>query len=100
MDHRGRFYTITMPPFPGAGPPPKPVPIHLAAVNENMARMAGRHADGVLGHPMTSPDYVREVLRPAVERGAADAGRPPEAVEVTTSVILQMATDRDLARRE
>jgi probable F420-dependent oxidoreductase len=100
MDHRGRFYTITMTPFPGAGPPPKPVPIHLAAVNETMARMAGKHADGVLGHPMTSPDYVREVLRPAVELGAADAGRPAEAVEVTTSVILQMSADRDLARRE
>src|SRR6266545_1033826 len=24
IEHRGRFYTVTMPPFPGAGPPPRP----------------------------------------------------------------------------
>ncbi len=98
IDHRGRFYTVTMPPFPGAGP--ADVPIYLAAVNPLMAETAGRVADGVLGHPMTSPRYVREVLRPAVERGAASAGRPPGSVNVSTGVILQVADDRDVARRE
>ncbi len=53
IDHRGRFYSITMPPFPGAGPAPGGgVPIYLAAVNERMAEAAGRVADGVLGHPI------------------------------------------------
>jgi probable F420-dependent oxidoreductase len=100
IEHRGRFYTITMPPFPGAGPAPGGVPIHLATVNALMADTAARVADGVLGHPMTSPRYVREVLRPAVERGAAAAGRPASAVSVSTGVILQIASDRDLARLE
>jgi probable F420-dependent oxidoreductase len=100
VDHRGRFYTITMPPFPGAGPAPGGVPIHLAAVNERMAETAGRCADGVLGHPMTSPRYVREVLRPAVERGTRAAGRPSGEVDVSTGVILQISEDRDRARRE
>jgi probable F420-dependent oxidoreductase len=101
IDHRGRFYTITMPPFPGAGPAPGgTVPVYLAAVNRLMAETAGRVADGVLGHPMTSPRYVREVLRPAVERGAAEAGRPATAVNISTGVILQMGPDRDVARLE
>jgi probable F420-dependent oxidoreductase len=101
IGHRGRFYTVTMPPFPGAGPPPAPIPIYLAAVNERMAEAAGRTADGVLGHPMTSPRYVREVLRPAVERGAAAAGRPASEVSVCTGVVLQVDDDDpDLARRE
>jgi probable F420-dependent oxidoreductase len=100
VDHRGRFYTITMPPFPGAGPAPGPIPIHLAAVNDRMAETAGRCADGVLGHPMTSPAYVREVLRPAVERGARAAGRDPREVDVSTGVILQISEDPDVARRE
>jgi probable F420-dependent oxidoreductase len=100
IDHRGRFYTVTMPPFPGADPPPGRVPIFLAAVNPLMAETAGRVADGVLGHPMTSPEYVREILRPAVERGAAAQGRSPSEVSVSTGVILQVADDRDLARRE
>ena len=99
-DHRGRFYSVTMAPFPGASPPSQPIPIYLAAVNVRMAETAGRCGDGVLGHPMTSPDYVREVLRPAVEKGAHAAGRDPRGVNVTTGVIVQVATDREAARRE
>lgn len=101
VDHRGRFYTVTMPPFPGAGPPPGDVvPVHLAAVNERMAESAGRAADGVVGHPMTSPKWVREVVRPAVARGAREAHRDPTAVEVATSLIVQVSPDGDEARRE
>jgi len=100
IDHRGRFYDITMAPFPGAGPAPNGVQIHVAAVNARMAETAGGVADGVLGHPLTSARYVREVLRPAVEEGAVAAGRKPGAVQVSTGVILQVGEDRDLARRE
>jgi probable F420-dependent oxidoreductase len=100
IDHRGRFYSITMPPFPGAGPAPGGVPIYLATVNRVMAETAGRCADGVLGHPMTSPTYVREVLRPAVENGARAAGREPKDVNISTGVILQVSKDRETARRE
>jgi len=100
IEHRGRFYSITMPPFPGAGPAPGRLPIYLAAVNAVMAETAGRVADGVLGHPMTSPDWIRDLVRPAVARGAAGVGRTPEEVNVTTGVILQISEDRDEARRE
>jgi probable F420-dependent oxidoreductase len=100
IEHRGRFYSITMPPFPGAGPAPGQLPIYLAAVNPVMAETAGRCAEGVLGHPMTSPGYIRDVLRPAVQRGAVEAGRPPGGVNVSTSVILQISEDREAARRE
>jgi probable F420-dependent oxidoreductase len=100
IDHRGRFYQITMPPFPGAGPSPGSVPIYLAAVNALMAETAGRVADGVLGHPMTSPEWIRQVVRPAIDRGAGQAGRKPSAISLSTGVILQVSRDRDEARRE
>jgi probable F420-dependent oxidoreductase len=100
VEHRGRFYTVTMPPFPGAGPPPGPVPLYVAAVNEGMAEAAGEVADGVLGHPMSSPRWVGEVLRPAVARGAAAAGRDASSVSVTSGVILQVSADREEALRE
>lgn len=100
IDHRGRFYSITMPPFPGAGPAPGGVPIYLAAVNRIMAETAGGCADGVLGHPMTSPGWIGQVLRPAVERGAKEAGRDPDEVNMTTGVILAVSDDREEARRE
>jgi probable F420-dependent oxidoreductase len=101
VDHRGPFYSLTMPPFPGAGPAPGgAVPIHVAAVNRGMAEAAGRAADGVIGHPMTSPAWVERVLRPAVEHGAGEAGRPAGAVAVTTNLIVQVSADRDEALRE
>ncbi|TMK86601.1 MAG: LLM class flavin-dependent oxidoreductase [Actinobacteria bacterium] len=100
IDHRGRFYSIIMPPFPGAGPPPGPLPIYLAAVNEKMAETAGAVADGVLGHPMTSPDWIVRVLRPAVERGARRSNREPSEVNISTGVVLQVSEDREEARRE
>lgn len=99
IDHRGRFYTVTMPPFPGAGPVP-PVPIYLAAVNRRMAETAGRAFDGLIGHPLTSPRYVAEVVRPALERGARAAGRDPSEVSLTTGVILQVSEDVERARTE
>ena len=99
IEHRGRFYTVTMNPFPGAAPV-APVPIYVAAVNEKMLEVAGRVADGMLGHPLTSPTYLKEVVRPALERGARDAGRDPSEVSVTNSVILQLNEDRERARFE
>jgi probable F420-dependent oxidoreductase len=99
IEHRGRFYTVTMDPFPGAAPVPQ-VPVYLAAVNEKMLEAAGRVADGVLGHPLTSPAYLKEVVRPALERGAAAADRDPSEVSLTNSVILQLNADRERARFE
>jgi probable F420-dependent oxidoreductase len=100
IDHRGRFYSITLPPFPGAGPAPGTLPVYLAAVNRLMAETAGRCADGVLGHPMTSPAWIGDVLRPAVERGAKEAGRDPHEVNITTGLIVAVSDDRVEARRE
>ncbi|MBI4260090.1 MAG: LLM class flavin-dependent oxidoreductase [Actinobacteria bacterium] len=100
IDHRGRFYQVTMPPFPGAGPPPGPIPIYLAAVNRVMLETAGRVADGISGHPMTSPEYVRDVVRPAVEAGARAAGRDPAEVSLTTNLIVQLGRDVEEARAE
>ncbi|HEX6207596.1 MAG TPA: LLM class flavin-dependent oxidoreductase [Actinomycetota bacterium] len=99
IDHRGRFYEITMPPFPGASSVPR-IPLYLAGVNEKMIETAGRVYDGLLGHPMTSPAYVADVVRPAVERGAAAAGRDPSEVDLTTSVIMQVHDDVETARRQ
>jgi probable F420-dependent oxidoreductase len=101
IDHRGTFYEITMPPFPGAGPPPGPIPIYLAGVGATMLEVAGRVADGVSGHPMTSPEYVRDVVRPRLAEGARSAGREPGDVSVTTNLIVQVAAEEvDQARFE
>lgn len=98
MDHRGRFYNVTLPPFPGAGPPPAPIPIYIAAVKERMLTLAGASADGYLGHPFSSPAYLRDVALPAIEAGAKGAGRSRADVSVVQSLICSPGADVAQAR--
>ncbi|MEA2274023.1 MAG: hypothetical protein QOI98_2731 [Solirubrobacteraceae bacterium] len=98
IDHEGRFYRLRVQPTAPARPPFRPdTPIYMAGVNARMVEAAGAVADGLVGHPLFTPDYVREVVRPALARGAERTGRtpPPIAGYVTCSV----GEDRDAARR-
>ena len=74
---RGEFYTHTlMTPFFDPGPNPFGNPkILLAAVGELMTEVAGEVGDGFLVHGFSTERYLREVSLPALERGAAKAGK-------------------------
>jgi probable F420-dependent oxidoreductase len=85
LNYEGRHYQFTlMTPFfspgPGEFPPP---PVFTAAVNAYNCQVAGEVADGLMLHSLTSPDYVRDVVRPALTRGAERAGR--DAGKITVS---------------
>ncbi len=98
---QGRFYDVTMPVFGGKRvPPPRDVPVYFAAVGPLMSRICGEVADGLLGHPLASPKYLAEVVRPAVAEGAARAGRKPDECNLTASPMVSISDDVDLARRE
>jgi probable F420-dependent oxidoreductase len=76
------------------GPIPHPnIPIHIAAVNPTMCRIAGEVADGVRPHPVCTPKYIREVMLPAVARGAEAAGRDPARIAVAMKPLICAATD-------
>ena len=98
---RGEFYTHTlMTPFfdPGPNPYGRP-PILLAAVGGHMAEVAGEVGDGLLAHPFTTPRYLREVSLPALERGAATAGRTRADLTVSLAgLIVTGETDEELER--
>ena len=74
---RGEFYTHTlMTPFFNPGPNPHGNPkILLAGVGEHMTEVAGEVGDGFLVHGFSTERYLREVSLPALERGAAKAGK-------------------------
>jgi probable F420-dependent oxidoreductase len=74
---RGEFYTHTlMTPFFDPGPNPHGNPkILLAGVGELMTEVAGEVGDGFLVHGFSTERYLREVSLPALERGAAKAGK-------------------------
>jgi probable F420-dependent oxidoreductase len=101
VTHEGRFYKVTMPTFHGRPQPDRrDVPIYLAAVGKLMCRTCGEVADGLLAHPIASPRYLDEDVKPAVAQGAKRAGRKPEECNLTASPLISISDDTDLARRE
>jgi probable F420-dependent oxidoreductase len=102
LEHEGRFYrTHVRPTAPVAPPLRVDLPIYMAGVNTRMIEAAGAVADGLLGHPLFTPEYTRDVVRPALARGAERAGRaepPPIAGYLTCRVDEHSDAARQAAR--
>ena len=89
-DYEGPFYRFKLinEMFTG-GPIEHPqVPVFLAGVNPRMARAAGEAADGFSVHPMHSPDYLREVVRPAIDEGARTRGKSVQDIVLVTDCFI------------
>lgn len=90
LNHRGEYFKLTlMTPFFNPGPIADPdIPIYIAGVNRGLCRLAGETADGLHGHPLHSPRYLREVVRPALRAGAERAGREMRAVKLSVTAFV------------
>jgi probable F420-dependent oxidoreductase len=100
IHHEGRFYRMNLVPTGEVAPPARDIPIVTAGVRPRMCEAAGRVADGLAGHPLFTTTYVEEVVRPAIAKGAAHAGRSPSDIEVISMVMCSIHDDPDVARRE
>jgi probable F420-dependent oxidoreductase len=90
LDFKGAHYRFTR--QHAFNKPPRlehpQIPIHLGAIGPRMTALAGELASGILTHPTNaSPRFLRERLRPALERGAARTGRAPDAIEVVANPL-------------
>ena len=95
----GRLVDISIRGFRRESTGPRPgVPIWLAAVRPGMAGLAGEAADGFLDHPVTSPDWLEERLRPAIAAGAARADRSPPSI-AAAAICAVDDDDPERARR-
>jgi alkanesulfonate monooxygenase SsuD/methylene tetrahydromethanopterin reductase-like flavin-dependent oxidoreductase (luciferase family) len=65
-----------------------------------MIRAAGRVADGLVSHPISTPEYVERVARPALAAGADEAARHPDDVALAGYVICAVHDDEKTARDE
>jgi probable F420-dependent oxidoreductase len=93
VEHDGRFYrTVVSPTNDVRLPEREMIPTYIAGVNERMLSAAGRVADGLVGHPLFSPEYVAEVVRPALAKGAEDVGRA-SPVPIAGYVICAIDND-------
>ena len=61
------------------------LPIYLAGLSPGMPRLAGEIADGAALW-LCNPDYVRDVVVPAVSEGREKAGRALEGFEIVAAV--------------
>jgi probable F420-dependent oxidoreductase len=85
-----------MPPFFNPGPIEYPdVPIHIAAVNKYMIRLAGEMCDGLRLHPICTFKYTAELVRPTIEKAAKKAGRSLADVEVVGAPFLAISRDEE-----
>lgn len=97
----GEIYRVVHPGVTGYGALDRPAPrVHVAAVGPLMTRAAATHADGILGHPFTTPAYLRDHVLPRVDAALAEAGRDRAQLEVGTGVIVCVGDDRDQVVRE
>ncbi|HEX9818297.1 MAG TPA: LLM class flavin-dependent oxidoreductase [Methylomirabilota bacterium] len=76
---------------------PAPPPIYLAALGPKMCELAGEIADGAILW-LCPPDYVRDVARPAIERGRRRAGKTLEGFDLVAAVPLAVTDDPAPAR--
>ena len=94
VDYEGGVYQVSG--FKLSWKPAHPeVRIFFAGLGEQMTRLAGRHADGIMVN-MANPSMLRDIVD-RVRRAAAEAGRNPDDLEYVTKVRVSMNPDRAVA---
>ncbi|MEM7748795.1 MAG: TIGR03617 family F420-dependent LLM class oxidoreductase [Pseudomonadota bacterium] len=97
LNVQGDHYNINlMVPLFNPGPIDHPdIPIHLAAVNKVMCRVAGEVADGIRPHPVCTPSYIAEVMLPEAQAGARRAGRALDQFQVAMKPLTASAPTQE-----
>ncbi len=100
LNYQGRFYRLNlMTPFFTPPPLEGGIPIVTAGVNPALCRVAGDVADGFLVHPFHTLAYLRDVIRPAIERGRTRSERKSTPFSIGTTVfVVSGDTDRERER--
>jgi len=91
LKFEGEHYNVSIPHYFRPNAPRKQIPIYVAAVNKGMIRCAARVADGLVGHPVYTRQYIRSVVLPALEGSQC---------QLAPYVICSISDDVDLARNE
>lgn len=90
VDHHGEFFNVVV-----ASPNTPRIPILVSTLGEKAFRLAGEISDGALSWLCPIP-YLRRTGLPALQKGAASAGRsaPPPLV---AHVLVALTRDRNSA---
>lgn len=97
---QGQFYGLDIQGWRRPLAPVRPrVPVYLAGVREGMIRTAAQVADGLLGHPIYSLRWTRDVVIPSLARGLQEAARRREEFRLCLGICCAIDRDAAAARR-
>jgi probable F420-dependent oxidoreductase len=100
LRYLGEQYKFTlMTPFFNPGPIPHPdIPIYIAGVNEVLCRVAGELCEGFHVHPFHTVRYLKELIIPNIEAGAAKGGRTRADCALSCAVFVVTGKDQQEMR--
>ena len=87
----GEHYKVSIPHYFRPNAPRSDIPIYVAAVNSGMIRCAARVADGLVGHPVYTRQYIRDAVLPALEGSQC---------KLAPYIICAISDDVEQARNE
>jgi probable F420-dependent oxidoreductase len=101
--YRGEYFKISLS-SPFFTPPPikyPEIPVYIAGVNTGLARLTGEMGNGFHAHPFHTPEYLKEVILPAIEEGAAKAERTRGDISmVTHAFVVTNPQEREFVRQQ
>jgi probable F420-dependent oxidoreductase len=96
----GKFWQINVPIFARPGAAREQIPIWIAAVNRHMIAAAGAVADGLVGHPIATRRWHREVTLPGLRESEKQNGRAEGACLLAPYVMTSIQENREHAVRD
>ncbi len=95
----GEFWKLNVPMFSRPGAARAQIPIWIAAVNRGMARTAGAVGDGLVGHPIATRRWHREVTLACIAEGEQETRRAAGSCALAPYVMTSLAPTREEALR-
>jgi len=96
----GKHWQLSVPIYSRPGAPRAQIPIWVAAVNRRMIATAGAVADGLVGHPIATRRWHREVTLPGLRAAESAAGREAGACALAPYVLTSIQPRREDAVRD
>jgi len=96
----GAHWQLSVPMYARPGAARRDIPIWIAAVNRGMIAAAGAVADGLVGHPIATRRWHREVTLPGLRAAESASGRDTGACGLFPYVVTSIQPDRATAVRD
>lgn len=93
----GEFWNMKIPVYSRPHAARSDIPVFMAAVNRGMIRSAGACANGLVGHPIATRRWHREVTLPLLREEEDKVGRAAGACPLVPYVMTSLNPDREQA---